>query len=71
MATDERWLPTDCAGLEICRDGNEVRGLRLLGWQEVLPRSLAAALGDQEAPVACPPVLAQGAALTELSRFGT
>ncbi|WP_443303652.1 hypothetical protein [Streptomyces sp. IBSNAI002] len=44
MESPSGWQPTDCAGLELCRAGTAVRGLRLLGWREVLPRSLAAVL---------------------------
>ncbi|MEV6678598.1 hypothetical protein AB0N09_17315 [Streptomyces erythrochromogenes] len=45
MNTDEGWQRTECAGLEICLKGDEVRGLRLLGWEAALPRSLAVVLG--------------------------
>ncbi|MFJ3633360.1 hypothetical protein [Streptomyces sp. NPDC090112] len=44
MESSTGWQSTDCAGLELCRAGETVQGLRLLGWQEVLPRSLAAVL---------------------------
>ncbi|MEU7115110.1 hypothetical protein [Streptomyces sp. NPDC046182] len=68
MATDEKWQLTDCAGLEICRDGSGIRGLRLLGWQEVLPRSLAAALDARPAQVECRPARAGSPACTEPAR---
>ncbi|GGR41716.1 hypothetical protein GCM10010282_38200 [Streptomyces roseolus] len=68
VATDEKWQPTNCAGLEICRVGSEVRGLRLLGWREVLPRSLAAVLDVRPAQVARWPGRAEGPAFTEPAR---
>ncbi|MGW6577670.1 hypothetical protein ACWGAN_36625 [Streptomyces sp. NPDC054945] len=49
MEATSGWQPTDCAGLELRRAGDEVRGLRLLGWHEVLPRSLAAVLAPEHA----------------------
>ncbi|MFJ3880870.1 hypothetical protein ACIPW5_25910 [Streptomyces sp. NPDC090077] len=60
MESPPGWQPTDCAGLELCRAGNTVRGLRLLGWHEALPRSLAAVLAPGPATGLLKPVGADG-----------
>ncbi|MEU2182407.1 hypothetical protein [Streptomyces thermolilacinus] len=72
MATDARWRPTDCAGLEICQVGDTVQGLRLLGWPEALPRSLAVVLSVAAPPVGgIAPTRAPTAAVTGLRATGT
>ncbi|MCJ0872715.1 hypothetical protein [Streptomyces sp. AP-93] len=59
MSTDGVWRETGLFGLQVRRRGLTVVALRLLGWEEALPRSLAVLCEPADAAGADPAVVAR------------